>query len=39
MTKTKAQAKSIQWLPDLDAALDMARRENKHVLLDFFNPS
>ncbi len=29
---------SIQWLENLDSALSDAKRENKHVLLDFFNP-
>ena len=31
-------SKPIQWLPDLDAAGKKAKAENKHVLLDFFNP-
>ncbi len=29
---------SIQWLEDFDSALSEAKRENKHVLLDFYNP-
>ena len=31
-------AKSIQWLPDVDAAKMKAQEEHKYVLLDFFNP-
>ena len=31
-------AKSIQWLPDLNAAKKKAQAEGKYVLLDFFNP-
>jgi hypothetical protein len=31
-------AKTIQWEKDLSAALVRARKEKKHVLLDFFNP-
>jgi hypothetical protein len=30
--------KSIQWLPDLDAANKKAQAEQKYVLLDFFSP-
>jgi hypothetical protein len=30
--------KSIKWESDLDMALAMARVQEKHVLLDFFNP-
>ncbi len=32
------QKKSIQWLSDLESALKKAKAEDKHVLLDFFNP-
>lgn len=32
------QEKTIHWLPDLESALKKAKTENKHVLLDFFNP-
>lgn len=28
----------IKWENRMDAALTRARSENKHVLLDFFNP-
>ena len=28
----------IQWFPDLDAAMKKAQAEDRHVLLDFFNP-
>lgn len=28
----------IQWESDLDLALSMARVQEKHVMLDFFNP-
>lgn len=28
----------IQWETDMDMALTRARKENKPVLLDFFNP-
>jgi hypothetical protein len=28
----------MEWLHDLDAALQRARAENKFVLLDIFNP-
>jgi hypothetical protein len=31
-------ANTIQWEKDLGTALKRARTENKHVLLDFFNP-
>ena len=31
-------AKSIRWLPDLDATKKKALEEHKYVLLDFFNP-
>jgi len=30
-------AKSIQWLPDFDAANKNAQAEQKQVLLDFFS--
>lgn len=30
--------KQIQWHDDLQSALSLAQRENKHVLLDFHNP-
>ncbi len=33
-----AMAKSIRWLPDVNAAKKEAREEHKYVLLDFFNP-
>jgi hypothetical protein len=29
---------SIQWESDWDMALSMARVQQKHVLVDFFNP-
>lgn len=28
----------IEWIEDFDAALARAKEENKHILLDFFNP-
>jgi len=28
----------IQWSEDIDSALSDAKREHKHVLLDFHNP-
>jgi hypothetical protein len=31
-------AHAIQWLPNLEEAVSTAKKENKHVLLDFFNP-
>lgn len=31
-------ADAINWLTDMDTALDRAKAENKTVLLDFFNP-
>jgi hypothetical protein len=31
-------AKTIRWEKDLAPALPRARKENKMVLLDFFNP-
>jgi hypothetical protein len=31
-------AHEIQWLTDLDSALKKAQTEDKHVLLDFYNP-
>ena len=31
-------AENIKWETEIDAALARARAENKHVLLDFFNP-
>jgi hypothetical protein len=31
-------ADAIQWLTDLDSALKKAQTEDKHVLLDFYNP-
>jgi hypothetical protein len=31
-------ARTIQWEKDLSASLVRARKEKKHVLLDFFNP-
>lgn len=31
-------AENITWGTDMDAALALARAENKPVLLDFFNP-
>ena len=31
-------AHKIKWETDLDTALTRAQAENKHVLLDFFNP-
>ena len=31
-------AKNIKWETNVDAALTLARAENKPVLLDFFNP-
>ena len=30
--------KTIQWESDMNSALDMAKKEGKPVLLDFFNP-
>lgn len=30
--------KQIQWKTDFKEALEQARKENKAVLLDFFNP-
>lgn len=30
--------KAIQWESDMNSALDMAKKEGKPVLLDFFNP-
>lgn len=30
--------KTIEWITDFKEALERARRENKAVLLDFFNP-
>ena len=29
----------IEWEKDLDSALARAKAENKHVLLDFYNPN
>jgi len=29
----------VQWLHDLDEALQRAKRENKLVALDFFSPT
>jgi uncharacterized protein YyaL (SSP411 family) len=29
---------AIQWETDMNTALDMAKKEAKPVLLDFFNP-
>lgn len=29
----------IRWLASLDEALDLARRQDKPVLLDFFSPT
>lgn len=34
----RPMSKSIRWESDLDMALAMARVQQKHVLLDFFNP-
>jgi hypothetical protein len=31
-------ADAIQWLTDLESALKQAQTEDKHVLLDFYNP-
>ncbi len=30
---------SIQWLSELDAGKQTAQKENKPILLDFFNPN
>jgi len=30
--------KAIQWETDLDKALSRAQKENKPILMDFFNP-
>ncbi len=30
---------AIEWLTDLEQALDRAQTENKAILLDFFNPN
>ncbi len=32
-------SKKIQWITDLETALELARKENKPVMLDFFNPN
>jgi hypothetical protein len=31
-------AKSIEWEISMDKAFSRAKSENKHILLDFFNP-
>jgi hypothetical protein len=31
-------AKTINWLPELVTAVTVSKAENKHVLLDFYNP-
>ena len=31
-------AHAIQWLTDLESAMKKAQAEDKHVLLDFYNP-
>ena len=31
-------ANNIKWETDMDAAMALARAQNKPVLLDFFNP-
>lgn len=31
-------AEKIEWLAEMDSALERAKAENKPVLLDFFNP-
>lgn len=30
---------AINWLTELEEALDRAKAENKAILLDFFNPN
>ncbi len=30
---------AINWLTELEQALDRAKAENKAILLDFFNPN
>jgi len=37
-TKKEGEIMKIQWSEDIDAALSDAKREHKHVLLDFHNP-
>jgi len=32
-------SKKIQWITDLETGLELARKENKPVMLDFFNPN
>lgn len=31
-------AKTILWETQMEVALERAKAENKHILLDFFNP-
>jgi hypothetical protein len=31
-------SKNIKWETDYNVALNKAKSENKHVLIDFFNP-
>lgn len=31
-------AQKVEWLTDFDQAINQAGKENKAVLLDFFNP-
>jgi thiol:disulfide interchange protein len=35
----KPETSEIQWLNDMETALQRAKSENKPILLDFFNPN
>lgn len=35
----RIMAEKVSWLTDMDKALEQAKKTNKPVLLDFFNPN
>jgi len=38
MTASKVMEKKVIWETDMKKALARAKKENKYVLLDFYNP-